>query len=169
MRDLVSRFRPYFLYAGLFSLAINLLLLVPPLYMLQVFDRVLASRSVETLVVLTRGGDRGAAGDGAARRAARAPARARRARRSTAASGPRVLDGLLAQTARLSGAAYLNGLRDVNTLRTFLGGAGLMALFDAPWLPIFLLVIFLFHPLLGVVALVGAHRHAAARVCSTSA
>ena len=53
MRDLVSRFRPFFLYAGLFSLAINLLLLVPPLYMLQVFDRVLASRSVETLVVLT--------------------------------------------------------------------------------------------------------------------
>ena len=67
-----------------------------------------------------------------------------------------MLDGLLAQTARLSGAAYLNGLRDVNTLRSFLGGAGLMALFDAPWLPIFLLVIFLFHPLLGIVALVGA-------------
>jgi PrtD family type I secretion system ABC transporter len=70
--------------------------------------------------------------------------------------GPRVLDGLLAHTARLSGGAYLNGLRDVNTLRTFLGGAGLMALFDAPWLPIFLLVIFLFHPMLGIVALVGA-------------
>ena len=45
MRDLVSRFRSLFVYAGLFSLAINLLLLVPPLYMLQVFDRVLASRS----------------------------------------------------------------------------------------------------------------------------
>ena len=53
VRDLVSRFRPLFGYAGLFSLVINLLLLVPPLYMLQVFDRVLASRSGETLFVLT--------------------------------------------------------------------------------------------------------------------
>jgi ATP-binding cassette, subfamily C, type I secretion system permease/ATPase len=70
--------------------------------------------------------------------------------------GPRVLDGLLAQTARLSGAAYLNGLRDVAALRGFLGGAGLIAIFDAPWLVLFLLVIFLFHPLLGAVALAGA-------------
>jgi ABC-type protease/lipase transport system fused ATPase/permease subunit len=41
------------LFAGLFSLAINLLLLAPPIYMLQIFDRVLTSRSNETLVVLT--------------------------------------------------------------------------------------------------------------------
>jgi PrtD family type I secretion system ABC transporter len=155
VRDLVFRFRPYFLYAGLFSLAINLLLLVPPLYMLQVFDRVLASRSVETLVVLTL-----AAIVALLVMAVLDVLRARLLGAAGAALdrglGPRVLDGLLAQTARLSGGAYLNGLRDVNTLRTFLGGAGLMALFDAPWLPIFLLVIFLFHPMLGIVALVGA-------------
>jgi PrtD family type I secretion system ABC transporter len=155
VRDLVFRFRPYFLYAGLFSLAINLLLLVPPLYMLQVFDRVLASRSVETLVVLTV-----AAIVALLVMAVLDVLRARLLGAAGAALdrglGPRVLDGLLAQTARLSGGAYLNGLRDVNTLRTFLGGAGLMALFDAPWLPIFLLVIFLFHPMLGIVALVGA-------------
>ena len=53
MRELTARFRPFFLYAGVFSLAINLLLLVPTLYMLQVFDRVLTSRSDATLVVLT--------------------------------------------------------------------------------------------------------------------
>ena len=155
MRDLASRYRPFFLFAGLFSLAINLLLLVPPLYMLQVFDRVLASRSVETLVVLTV-----AAIVALLVMAGRDVLRARLLAAAGAALdrglGPRVLDGLLAQTARLSGGAYLNGLRDVNTLRTFLGGAGLMALFDAPWLPIFLLVIFLFHPMLGIVALVGA-------------
>ena len=154
MRDLVSRFRPFFLYAGLFSLAINLLLLVPPLYMLQVFDRVLASRSGETLLVLTI-----AAVTALVIMALLEVLRARLLAAAGAALdqslGPRVLDGLLAQTARLSGGAYLNGLRDVNTLRSFLGGAGLTALFDAPWLPVFLLVIFLFHPVLGIVALVG--------------
>ena len=155
MRDLVLRFRPFFAFAGLFSLAINLLLLVPPLYMLQVFDRVLASRSGETLLMLTV-----AAVTALLLMALLEVLRARLLAAAGAALdqslGPRVLDGLLAQTARLSGGAYLNGLRDVNTLRSFLGGAGLMALFDAPWLPIFLLVIFLFHPLLGIVALVGA-------------
>jgi ATP-binding cassette, subfamily C, type I secretion system permease/ATPase len=154
VRDLVSRFRPFFVYAGLFSLAINLLLLVPPLYMLQVFDRVLASRSGETLLVLTI-----AAVTALVIMALLEVLRARLLAAAGAALdqslGPRVLDGLLAQTARLSGGAYLNGLRDVSTLRSFLGGAGLTALFDAPWLPVFLLVIFLFHPVLGVVALVG--------------
>ena len=155
MRDLVLKLRPFFVFAGLFSLAINLLLLVPPLFMLQVFDRVLTSRSVETLFVLAI-----AAIAALVMMAFLEVLRARLLAASGAALdrglGPRVLDGLLAQTARLSGSSYLNGLRDVNTLRGFLGGAGLMALFDAPWLPIFLLVIFLFHPFLGVVALVGA-------------
>jgi PrtD family type I secretion system ABC transporter len=155
VRALVARFRPFFLYAGLFSLVINLLLLVPPLYMLQVFDRVLASRSGETLAVLT------AAAVGAL--LVMALLDVLRARLLAAAGvaldrklGPRVLDGLVAQTAKLSGATYLNGLRDVNTLRTFLGGTGLITLFDAPWLPFFLVVIFLFHPVLGAVALAGA-------------
>jgi PrtD family type I secretion system ABC transporter len=70
--------------------------------------------------------------------------------------GPRVLQGLMAQTARLSGAGHLHGLRDVATLRAFFSGQGLMAVFDAPWLPIFLLLICLFHPILGAAAFGGA-------------
>jgi ATP-binding cassette, subfamily C, type I secretion system permease/ATPase len=155
VRELISRFRSLFLYAGLFSLVINLLLLAPPLYMLQVFDRVLASRSEETLVALSV-----AAVGAILVMALLDMLRARLLAASGAALdkrlGPRVLDGLLAQTARLSGAAYLNGLRDVAALRGFLGGSGLIAVFDAPWLPLFLLLIFLFHPLLGAVALAGA-------------
>ena len=155
MRDLVSRLRPLFAYAALFSLAINALLLVPPLYMLQVFDRVLASRSGETLAVLSA-----AAVVALLVMALLDVLRARLLAMAGVALdrrlGPRVLDGLLVHTAKLSGASYLNGLRDVNTLRGFLGGTGLMTLFDAPWLPFFLLVIFLFHPLLGAVALAGA-------------
>jgi PrtD family type I secretion system ABC transporter len=155
VRDLISRFRIYFVFAGFFSLVINALLLVPPIYMLQVFDRVLTSRSEETLVYLTVGGF-----SALVIMALLDMVRARLLGVVGAALdrrlGPRVLDGLIAQTARLGGSAYVNGLRDVNTLRTFLGGPGLLALFDAPWLPFFLLIIFLFHPLLGAVALTGA-------------
>src|SRR4051812_25526252 len=155
VRELISRFRALFVCAGLFSLVINLLLLAPPLYMLQVFDRVLASRSEETLAALSV-----AAVAAILVMASLDMLRARLLAASGAALdrrlGPRVLDGLLAQTARLSGAAYLNGLRDVAALRGFLGGTGLIAVFDAPWLPLFLLLIFLFHPLLGGVALAGA-------------
>jgi len=155
VRDLISRFRIYFVFAAFFSLVINALLLVPPIYMLQVFDRVLTSRSEETLVYLTVGGL-----SALVVMALLDMVRARLLGVVGAALdrrlGPRVLDGLIAQTARLGGSAYVNGLRDVNTLRTFLGGPGLLALFDAPWLPFFLLIIFLFHPLLGAVALTGA-------------
>ena len=152
MRELVTRFRPYFLYAGLFSLAINVLLLVPPLYMLQVFDRVITSRSQETLLALTA-----AALVALTLMALLEVLRARLLAMAGIALdrmlGPRVLEGLLG---RLAGSEFANGLRDVNTLRSFLVGTGILAIFDAPWLPFFLLIIFLFHPLLGVIALAGA-------------
>jgi PrtD family type I secretion system ABC transporter len=155
MGRLLSEFRPYFVYAGLFSLAINLLLLAPPLYMLQVFDRVLTSRSRETLLVLT------VAAAGAL--VLMACLEVLRSRLLAAAGsaldrrlGPRVIEGLLAQAAHLSGTAYQNGLRDVAALRNFLGGSGIITLFDAPWLPLFLAIIFLFHPVLGAIATAGA-------------
>ncbi|MDH5212367.1 MAG: type I secretion system permease/ATPase [Betaproteobacteria bacterium] len=155
MRDLVGGIRRYFVYAALFSLAINSLLLVPAIYMLQVFDRVLSSRSEETLVMLSVAA--------LLALAVMAALDVLRARLLAACGvvldrrlGPQVLEGLLAQTARLSGAEHLNGLRDVATLRNFLVGAGVIALFDAPWLPLFLILIYLFHPVLGAVALAGA-------------
>jgi PrtD family type I secretion system ABC transporter len=155
VQALVAGLRRYFAYAAFFSFAINALLLVPAIYMLQVFDRVLSSRSEEALVMLS------VVALGAL--ALMAGLDVVRARLLAACGvvldrrlGPEVLAGLLAQTARLSGAEHLNGLRDVATLRNFLVGAGVIALFDAPWLPLFLLLITLFHPLLGAVALVGA-------------
>ncbi len=155
MRDLVGGIRRYFIYAGLFSLAINALLLVPAIYMLQVFDRVLSSRSEETLVMLSVGA--------LIALALMAALDVLRAKLLAACGvvldrelGPQVLERVLAQTSRLSGAEYLNGLRDVAALRNFLVGAGVIALFDAPWLPLFLILIYLFHPVLGAVALAGA-------------
>jgi len=155
MRELTARFRPFFFYAGVFSLAINLLLLAPTLYMLQVFDRVLASRSEETLVVLSI-----AAGIALLAMAVLEGLRSRLLAAAAAALdrklGPPVLEGLLAQAAKAGGAEYVHGLRDVGVLRNVLTGQGVMALYDIPWLPLFLLIIFLFHPLLGVVAVAGA-------------
>lgn len=155
MRALVRKLWPLFFYAGLFSLAVNLLLLVPPLYMLQLFDRVISSRSEETLVMLTL-----AAGVALAMMALLDAVRARLFLGCGVALerklGPQALDALLAELNRTGGAAQAAGLRDVGTLRGFFVGSPVLSLFDAPWLPLFLILIYLFHPLLGAVALGGA-------------
>lgn len=155
MRRIVERFRPYFFYAGLFSLCINVLLLAPSLYMLQVFDRVITSRSTETLVMLTLAATTALVVMGMLD-LLRTHLLGAAAAAMEARIGPRVLDGLLANAAKLGGTEYVHGLRDVGILRGFLTGNGIFALFDAPWLPLYLLIIFVFHPLLGVVALTGA-------------
>ena len=104
VRALIGRFRTFFVFAGLFSLAINALMLVPPIYMLQVFDRVLTSRSEETLVYLTIGGV-----TALVVMALLDMVRARLLGVAGAALdrtlGPRVLDGLLDRTERLIGTA----------------------------------------------------------------
>jgi ATP-binding cassette subfamily C exporter for protease/lipase/ATP-binding cassette subfamily C protein EexD len=155
VRTVVTRLKPYLFFAGLFSLAINLLLLAPPLYMLQVFDRVLSSRSNETLLLLTAGVAI-ALLTMAALDVIRAWLLAAGGVVLDRMLGPGVLEGLLSRAVRGEGSAYAAGLRDVHCLRSFFGGSGILALFDAPWLPVFLLIIFLFHPLMGVLALAGA-------------
>jgi PrtD family type I secretion system ABC transporter len=154
VRELLAGLRPILLYAGLFSLAINLLLLVPPLYMLQVFDRVLASRSGETLLALTA--------IALAALVVLAALDALRARLLALGGlaldrrlGPRVIAALVARASRLTGETQVAALRDVAALRAFFGGQGVLALYDAPWLPVFVAVVLLFHPLLGAIAIAG--------------
>jgi ATP-binding cassette subfamily C exporter for protease/lipase/ATP-binding cassette subfamily C protein EexD len=155
MREVLRRFRRFFAYAALFSFVVNVLLLAPVLYMLQVFDRVIASRSVETLVLLSV-----AVAIALAIMMALEFARAQLLAAAGVAIdrmlGPAVLEGLLRGAARLGGADYLHGMRDVASLRAFLSGPGIFAIFDAPWLPLFLILIYLFHPVLGVTAMLGA-------------
>jgi len=155
VRDLLHRFRPCLVWAGLFSVAVNLLMLVPALYMLQLFDRVITSRSSETLLLLTI-----AAVIALAIMAALDSLRARLLAVAAAGLdrqlGPQVLEGVVAQAARLGGSDYAIGLRDARTLRGFLVSPGILGLFDAPWLPLFLVVVFLMHPLLALVGLAGA-------------
>ena len=150
-----QQLRPFVTLAAVASLLLNLALLAPALYMLQVFDRVFASGSVETLVMLsipvlimlTLGYFMDSA---------RARALAAAGRRVEARLAPAALGSQLRQAAT-AGAGHTNdALRDVAQLRTLLASSGVVALFDAPWVPLYLLLITFMHPLLGGVATLGA-------------
>lgn len=143
--------RPLTILAALVSLVLNLTMLVPPMYMLLVFDRVFSSRSIETLVMLTLLAVVGLL----------LMFLMDAARSAVLAAAGRLLDGRLGgiamrvtieDAARFGGATQAGLGRDVGLLRNFVTGNGIFAVFDAPWMPIYLFVIFLFHPLLGVLA-----------------
>ncbi len=152
---LTSRLRPFVLVAGAASLLLNLALLVPSIYMLQVFDRVFASRSVETLAMLTAFTALALAFaycmDTARSRALAWAGRALDRRLS-----PVALASALRQAAGPGERADTDALRDISQLRACLTGSGTQALLDAPWLPIYLIVIYLMHPMLGAMAAIGA-------------
>ncbi|MFT5133137.1 MAG: PrtD family type I secretion system ABC transporter [Gammaproteobacteria bacterium] len=154
MEEFLKRCRVYFAYAFFFSLFINLLMLTLPIFMLQVFDRVISSRSQETLVVLTV-----AAVFGLSLHAVLSLIRERLLAGAGIAldgmAGLPVLRGVLKMEVKPGVNEYTPGLRDIATIRSFLSGNGITSLFDAPWMPIFLGVIFMFHPLLGIIATTG--------------
>ncbi|MBB1518962.1 type I secretion system permease/ATPase [Aquipseudomonas guryensis] len=149
------RYRSLFWVIALFSGVINLLTIVPAIYMMQVFDRVMASRNETTLLLLT-----------------------------ILALGLFLLSSLvewirgqvmikmsagidLDLGERLFGVAFQKSLKehnanpaqvlsDLNALRQFLTGSALISLLDLPWMPIFLIVTGLLHPWLGLFTLLGA-------------
>ena len=151
IRDVAEQCRGYFLTAGIFSLAINLLYLASPLYMLQVYDRVVTSSSLVTLVMLSI----------ALLMAFLALASLDVVRANVLARASVRLDRLLAgrvvaatiEKATAAGGGRGQSLRDFDTFRQFVTGAGIHAVFDLPWAPIYILVIFLLHPLLGAFSL----------------
>ncbi len=147
--------RNLLLTAAGFSLFSNLMLLGPTLYMLQVYDRVLVSRSVPTLVMLS-------IAVAAALLAmllvdwSRSRLLLETARRLDERLGEPVLRRVAAQASRLAPSDGGQGLKDVAILRGFFTGNSIIALFDLPWLVFYLFIIYLFHPLLGMTALGGA-------------
>ena len=151
-----SESRSLYWMVAVFSFVVNMLMLTGPLYMLNVYDRVLGSRSLETLIALTvlvaflygcmgildfvRGRVMGRVG-------ARFQARLDR----------RVFSAVLkAATLNRAPREAATGLRDLEAVQRLITSPALMALFDLPWAPLFFLGIFVFHPLMGVLALVGA-------------
>lgn len=151
----VPQLRPFVLLAAGASLVLNLALLVPALYMLQVFDRVFTSRSLETLAMLSIIA-LVALALGYCMDVARSRALAWAGRALERRLAPAALTSVLRQSAAQPDRADLDGMRDVTQLRRFLSGNGIQALFDAPWLPVYVLVIGAMHPALGAAALGGA-------------
>jgi PrtD family type I secretion system ABC transporter len=146
---------PAFIATGVFSFFLNLLMLVVPLYMLQVFDRVLSSRSESTLLMLTILAGFMLLVLGILE-AVRARVLVRTGVRFEGLLKDRVFTAVFERSVGAPGATRTQALQDLDVLRQFLTGSGLFALLDAPWAPIFIGVIFLLHPWLGIASLVGA-------------
>jgi ATP-binding cassette, subfamily C, bacterial exporter for protease/lipase len=146
-------FKDEFKAVGVFSFVANLLLLVPTLYMLQVYDRVLVSQSELTLLVVSLV---------ALFMLAMMSFSEWSRSRVLVRAGVRFDQQLSTRVFNASFEAYLNQSRespakafsDLIQIRQFITGQGIFAFFDAPWTPIYIVVVFMLHPLLGVLALV---------------
>ncbi len=149
-RETLANCRWFYTYLAIFSFVINLLSLGTPLYMLVVFDRVISSRSNPTLMVLT-----------AIFLFALAIQHILESLRTrlfkqlgdTVHSKLRqpVFDSLL--RFRKQGEPDKHALDDLETLKSFMSGLGLKAAFEIPWIPIFLFVLWIFHPIFLMIAL----------------
>lgn len=150
----VSRCRSGFVAVLGISLVVNLLVLTTSIYMLQVYDRVLTARSLSTLAYLTV----------IAVAALLAMALLELVRSRILVRIGTWLERIMSPMAfsrgienAVRGSAYRGeAVRDLVTVCRFLAGGGMTALFDAPWMPIYLGFVFLLHPLLGLVATTGA-------------
>lgn len=156
LRQALAASRSSFFSTGVFSFFINILMLAPILYMLEVYDRVLSSNSESTLLMLSllllflflvMG----------ALDWVRSQVLIVTGSRLEKMLGSRVFESLFGQTLASGGnISTTQPLNDLLTLRQFLGGRALLTLFDSPWLPIYMALLFLFHPLLGTVGLIAA-------------
>jgi ATP-binding cassette subfamily C protein EexD len=142
-------------YMVVLGFAINLLLLVSPLYMLQMYDRVLTSRSEETLLALSVIVLFLLAGFGFLE-VIRSHMMVGVSVEVDRRFNHEVFTSLFREVLQKGQAIGGQPLRDLETLRGMISGRGIIALFDLPWAPFFIAIIFVMHPLLGGVALFGA-------------
>lgn len=146
---------PHFIVAGIFSGAINLLYLSSPLYLTQIYNRVLVSENVTTLVVLTLILLCALLTMGALD-AIRAQLLIRAGMKLDDAMAGRVFDSLIRKSAWMGFSNSGHALRQLDQFRTFITGPGIYFAFDLPWIPLYLLLLFVIHPVLGIVSTVGA-------------
>lgn len=154
LRSARRKSRSLYWAVGIFSFFANMLMLTGPMYMLQVYDRVLGSRSEETLVALSLlvaflYGTMGILDYSRGRIMARVGARFQ------ATLDRRVFDAMVRRSALGPDAKAQTGLSDLESVQRLMSSPVLMAFFDMPWTPIFLAGIALFHPWLGMLAVAG--------------
>ena len=145
LKEAILESKKSFIVVGFFSMFINLLMLVPTLYMLQLYGRVMTSRSESTLYMLT----------GivvvlfitmALLEIVRSKVLVRVGNRLDKALSQRIFNTLFELANKQPGKASSMPLSDLTQVRQFLTGNGLFAFFDAPWIPIYISVLYLFHP-----------------------
>ncbi|MFT4672655.1 MAG: ATP-binding cassette subfamily C protein EexD [Pseudohongiellaceae bacterium] len=152
LAEALKETKRYFIYAGIFSAAVNLLQLAPVIYMLQVYDRVMSSGSLSTLGSLTlilvalliaMGGFEWV----------RSMILISASNKIETSLRKRVSDASFKRALLGGGASSSQAVNDLSALRQFLTGNGLFAFFDAPWFPIYVAIMFMFHPWFGVAAI----------------
>lgn len=154
LRAVRRQSRDLYWFTGIFSFFVNLLMLTGPLYMMQVYDRVLGSRSEATLLALSLlvvflYGMMGLLDYARGRIMARVGARFQ------AALDKRVFDAMIRRSAVAQDPVAQTGLSDLEAVQRLISSPVLTAAFDLPWTPVFLAGIALFHPWLGLLALGG--------------
>jgi PrtD family type I secretion system ABC transporter len=154
VRTALADCRRHFIYAGIFSGLINILYLAPSIFMLQVYDRVVPTRGTATLLVLVL-----VLAFALLVLTTMDVARMRLLERASVrleklGAGPLLTHVLGSQSGGAK--ARAQATRDFDTIRATLAGPAIIALFDAPWAPIYIFVSFLLHPWLGLLALASA-------------
>jgi len=150
-----GRFRAILLTTFVFSFFINLLMFVGPLYMLQIYDRVMSSRNEVTLLMLT-GLAVGLLITYGLLEFIRSKLLIRAGLQFDDVVASPVFNRVVRQASLLPNANAHVAISDIDKLREFMTGHGILAFFDAPWVPLFLTICYLFHPYLGLVATAGA-------------
>lgn len=149
LRKALNSCRSAFAAVGVFSMFINLLMLLPAIYMLQIYDRVMSSRSMETLymislIILVMFIVMGILQVIRSRIMVRVSVKLDRELHD------RVFDAMFRESLVRPGSDSAQAMSDASTVRQFLTGPGLLAFFDAPWVPLYLAVMFAFHFWLGM-------------------
>lgn len=147
---------PLFWMAAIFSGGVNLLFLASPLYLMQIYNRVIPSGSVPTLLTLSAALML-ALSTMVVLDAVRARLLIRAAARLDRLLSQRVFQTIIDLSMSFgAGSRNAQPLRDLDQFRSAMAGPAAQLFFDAPWTPLFLIVLFVLHPLLGVIGVLGA-------------